>query len=90
MLTLNEKTVATDEYLKLVADIPGYNKRYPICVAIGQVYTQLTDDALKLKLRYVLTLAQHITTELDRHDKGWLRNFYPRYRDYQDFEKRML
>ena len=86
-LRMGLSNIATDEYMKEVAAIPGRNKRYPICVALGQAYVLIDDPIAKFKIRYALTVAQRITTRLEDCDPGWLKNFYLRYKEYRRLEK---
>ena len=87
-LRLGLSEVATDAYMREAAAIPIRNKRYPICMALGQAYTLIDDPVAKFKLRYALTLAQRITARLEDCDPGWLKNFYLRYKEYRKIERR--
>lgn len=56
--------------------------RYTMCAALRDIYLQTTDPEIKLKLRYIATLAKAVTDKLSEIDPGWLHSMYPRVMEY--------
>jgi len=82
--------LCTEEYIKKAAVIKGRARPYPMCVALGQIYNQIDDPAIKLKLRYITTLAIEIATRLSKLDPVGIRQIYPSFADYEKLEKESL
>jgi hypothetical protein len=83
---------------EMVKTHPGKWRRFTICRALRELYVKANDpmwainpetrQEFKDKLRYASTLAEYITGKVEKIDPGWLRNFYPRRRDYDAFMKK--
>jgi len=87
---VTKENLVSEAYLQECSKIPGRHKKYPICVALGQIYTQTTNPEDKFRLRYAITLAQRITERLETLDPGWLRNFYLSYRDFENLKNETI
>lgn len=89
-MKLTEETLCSESYIKKAAEIKGRARPYAMCVALGQIYNEVSDPKIRLKLRYIATLAIGVTTRLSLIDKGWLKTFYPSYHDYDVLAERLL
>ena len=72
---------------KMKENHPGSNRRYTICRAIREVYNSIEDEEMREKLRYASSLAEYVTRKVTQHDPLWLKDFYPKRRDYQKVMK---
>jgi len=72
---------------EMVKTHPGRNRRYTICRALREIFVRTEDPETKLRLRYACTLAEYITAKVDRHNPGWLKDFYPLRRNWKDIMK---
>ena len=73
---------------EMVKTHPGKWRRYTVCRALREIFVKTEDQETKDKLRYACTLAEYMTGKVERHDPGWLKDFYPRRRDYTEFMKK--
>jgi len=76
--------VVTDEYMRVAGLTSGANRTLSICRVLGQIYNDTEDEELKLKLRYVATIARHYIYKLREYNPEWVNSFCPRYRDYDE------
>jgi hypothetical protein len=74
--------VVSDEYMKLAGMTSGANRTLSVCRVLGQIYINTEDEELKLKLRYVATIARHYIYKIREYDPEWVNGFCPRYREY--------
>ena len=89
-MKLTKDTICSEEYIQKAAVIKGRSRPYPMCVALGQIYNEVTDEKIKLKLRYITTIAIEIATKLSKLDPVWIRQLYPSFIDYENLEKELL
>ena len=89
-MKLTEETLCSEEYIKKASIIKGRARPYPMCVALGQIYNEIDDPAIRLKLRYITTIAIEIATRLSKLDPVGIRQVYPSYSDYDELAKRLL
>jgi hypothetical protein len=69
----------------VVRDKPRCQKsRYTMCMALADIYQQVEDPEVRLRLRYVATLAKAVTDRLSEIDQSWLRVMYPRLNEYDE------
>ena len=61
----------------------GPHRRYTICRALREIFIGTEDPEVRLRLRYACTLAEYVTAKVERHDPGWLKDFYPFRRDWK-------
>jgi hypothetical protein len=87
---LTEETLCSEEYIKAAAVIKGRARPYPMCVALGQIYNDIEDPSIRLKIRYITTIAIKIATRLAKLDPVGIRQVYASYADYEELTKRML
>jgi len=64
------------------------NTRYTLCMALREIYAVVEDPELRLKLRYVATLAKAVTDKLSELDPAWLYLMYPQMREYNKLMRR--
>jgi len=74
--------VVTDEYMREAGTTSGANRTLSLCRALGQIYMNTEDEEVKLKLRYAATIARHYVYKLREFDAVWVRDFCPRYKDF--------
>ena len=64
------------------------HNRYTMCRALHDIYINTIDHEIKLKIRYVATLAKAVTDRLSMLDPGWLNAMYPKVSEYDELMRR--
>ena len=85
--TLEELNVVSDQYMRDAGSTIGGNRTLSVCRVLGHIYVNTEDEDLKLKLRYVSTIARYYIYKLREYDPEWVKSFCPRYRDYDKLMK---
>jgi hypothetical protein len=73
---------------EMIKTHPGKWRRYTVCRALREIYVNTKDKETQDKLRYACTLSEYMTSKIDKIDPGWLKAFYPRRRDFEEFMKK--
>lgn len=81
-IPLTSDGIVSETYMNEVANFTGVNRPYTICIALGRLFVKTTDIEDKLLLRYATTLAKCAMTKLREYNPIWLKEFYPRFIDY--------
>ncbi|WP_370574775.1 hypothetical protein [Methanomethylovorans sp.] len=84
----HEIRLLSDHYMVKAASYASKGRPYTICIALGEIYTQIDDPEMKLKLRYAATIAQYVLWKLKEFSPKWLKEFYPKKIHYNGIIKK--
>jgi hypothetical protein len=56
-------------------------------MVLRDLYAEVTDPALRLKIRYAEMVAKAIVGEMEKRDPVWLKNLYPRRSEFAEVMK---